>query len=118
MAGDDAAAPIDEDGVVEAELANAGGDLGHLRLGVRAGIAGVGDQGVEWAVLDVQGVQGGVLGNEQTRRRQAVGGFGVGGVWRLSADQDGMSSSSRSHAGRSRMPCNTRQTSMWSSRST
>ena len=46
---------IDQDRIGPAELDDAGGDLGHLRVGVRARIAGEGDQRLDLAVLDVQG---------------------------------------------------------------
>ena len=44
VAGDDAVVAIDQDRVGPAELADRGGDLGHLRIRMRAGVAGVGDQ--------------------------------------------------------------------------
>ena len=38
VAGDDSRVRIDEDGVVESELCDAGGNLRYLRIRVRAGI--------------------------------------------------------------------------------
>ena len=55
---DDAVVAIDQDRVRPAVLDNAGRDLGDLRFGVRARVAGVGDQRLDLAVLDVQWVQG------------------------------------------------------------
>jgi hypothetical protein len=57
VAGDDAVRAIDKDRVGPAELDDAGRDLGDLALGVRARIAGVGDQRLDLAVLDVERVQ-------------------------------------------------------------
>ena len=53
--GDDAALAVDQDRVVEAELPDAGRDLGDLFLAVRARIAGIGDQRLDRAIVDLQG---------------------------------------------------------------
>ena len=55
--GDDAVVAVDEDRVRPAVLDDAGRDLGDLTLGVRARIAGVGNQRLDLAVLDVERVQ-------------------------------------------------------------
>jgi len=44
VAGDHPALAVGEDRVGEPELADAGRDLRHLGVGVRPGVAGVGDQ--------------------------------------------------------------------------
>jgi hypothetical protein len=56
--GDDAVVTIDQDRVGEAELRDGSGDLGDLRLAVRARVARVGDQRLDLAVLDGKRVQG------------------------------------------------------------
>ena len=52
MAGDDACVGIHQDGIVEAELRYAGGDLRNLCLGVRPGVPGERDKLVEHPMLD------------------------------------------------------------------
>ena len=52
MAGDDAVLAVDQDRVGPAERLDGGGDLRDLGGGVGAGIAGVGDQLIQGAVLD------------------------------------------------------------------
>jgi hypothetical protein len=47
---------IHQDRVGPAELDDAGRELGDLRLGMRARIAGEGDQRLDLPVLDVQGL--------------------------------------------------------------
>ena len=56
VARDDTLDRIHQDRRGPAELGNAGGDLGDLRIAVRARIAGVGDQRLDLAVLDVERV--------------------------------------------------------------
>lgn len=67
--GDDAVVAIDQDRVRPAVLDDAGRDLGNLALGVRARIAGVGNQRLDLAVLDVERVQS---GNPKNKTRQAL----------------------------------------------
>ena len=57
MTGNNTVFTIDQHRIGQAELNDAGGDLGHLRIRVRAGISGVRNQRVNLAVLDVQLVQ-------------------------------------------------------------
>jgi len=57
VARDDAVVAIHQQRIGPAVLDDAGGDLGDLRIGVRARIAGVGDQRLDLAVLDVERVQ-------------------------------------------------------------
>ena len=52
--GDDAVLAVDQHRVGEAELADRAGDQRHLRLAVGAGIAGVGDERIDRAVLEAQ----------------------------------------------------------------
>ncbi len=61
MTGNDAVVAIDQDRIRPAVLDDAGCDLGNLRLGMRARIAGVGNQRLKFAVLDVQWIQNVVL---------------------------------------------------------
>ena len=51
VAGDDAVVAVDQDRVGPAELADRGGDLRHLGIGMGAGVAGIGDQIDERAVF-------------------------------------------------------------------
>ena len=55
MAGDDATVTIDQDRAVEAELPDAGCDLRDLLIAVRARIAGIGNQGRDRSIVDLQG---------------------------------------------------------------
>ena len=55
MARDDAGVAINQDRIRETELADAGGDLRDLGVGVRARILRIGDQPVERPMLDVPG---------------------------------------------------------------
>ena len=61
VAGDDAVLAVDEDRVGPAELPDRAGDLRDLRVGVGAGVAGVGDQRGERALLDREVGAGGLL---------------------------------------------------------
>ena len=72
VAGNDAVGAVDEDGLCPAELDDAGGQLGDLRLGMRARIAGERDQRLDLAILDAQ-----LFGhwNAKTRHR---GGSSIG----------------------------------------
>ena len=72
--GNDAVVAIDQDRVRPAVLDDAGRDLGNLALGMRARIAGVGNQRLDLAVLDVELVQSGFPKNE-TRRALPLGGL-------------------------------------------
>ena len=54
MTGNNTIGAIDQNRICPAVLNDAGGDLGHLRISVRAGISGVRNQRVNLAVLDVQ----------------------------------------------------------------
>jgi hypothetical protein len=74
VSGDDAVVAIDEDRVCPAVLDDAGRDLGDLTLGVRARIAGVGNQRLDLAVLDVERVQSGSP-KSKTRRALPPGGL-------------------------------------------
>ena len=62
---------IDQDGVVKAKLPDAGCNLGHLRIRVRAGIAGVRDELLQWTVIDVQLGSHGGSGHKKTRSSNA-----------------------------------------------
>lgn len=61
MAGDDAAFLVDQRRHRPAPLADAGGNLGYLRVAVGAGVPGVGDETADRAALD--GVSGPGLGD-------------------------------------------------------
>ena len=63
---------------VEMLMAETG--IGHLLVGVRARIAGIGDQRLDLAVLDVERVQNRFL-KKKTRRRKTVGGLVMGADW-------------------------------------
>ena len=52
MPCNDARCRVDENGIEKAELRDAGRDLAHLFLGVRAGILVVRDKFVRWPDLD------------------------------------------------------------------
>ena len=67
--GDDAVVAIDEDRIRPAVLDDAGRDLGDLGIMVRARIAGVGNQRLDLAVLDVERVQS---GNPKSKTRRAL----------------------------------------------
>ena len=54
VTGNDAVGAVDEDGLCPAELDDAGGQLGDLRLGVRGRIGGEWDQRLDLAILDAQ----------------------------------------------------------------
>ena len=69
VSGNDAVVAIDQDRVCPAVLDDAGRDLGDLALGVRARVAGVGNQRLDLAVLDVERVQS---GNPKNKTRQAL----------------------------------------------
>ena len=58
VAGDDAVLAVDQHRVGEAVLADRAGDQRHLRLAVGAGVAGVGDQARDRAVVDRQRLGG------------------------------------------------------------
>jgi len=72
--GDDAVVAIDENRVGETELDDRCGNPGDLRVGVRAG---VGNQGIDRAVLDVERAQSGNP-KSKTRRASPPGGLGEG----------------------------------------
>ena len=58
VTGDHVVLAVDQDRCAPAELTDAGRDLGHLCLRMLLGIAGIGDQRLDLAVLDVDGVHG------------------------------------------------------------
>jgi len=58
VAGNDAAVGIDQHRVGEAEFAHAGGELRHLRLGVRAAVARVGNELINGERFDLHGLWG------------------------------------------------------------
>ena len=66
VAGNDALAPIHQDGVGPAEFDNAGGEFRHLSIGMRAGITRKRDQRLDLPVLDAQGFN---HRNAKTRHR-------------------------------------------------
>jgi hypothetical protein len=86
VARDDAVVAIHQHRVRPAVLDDAGGDLGHLIVSVRARIAGVGNQRRDLAVLDVEVVQNQFL-KKKTRRRKSVGGLGMCADWRARANR-------------------------------
>ncbi|MCY1374099.1 hypothetical protein D9M69_614160 [compost metagenome] len=69
MPGDDAVVAVDQDRIRPAVLDDAGRDLGDLAFGVRARIAGVGNQRLDLTVLDVERVQS---GNPKSKTRRAL----------------------------------------------
>jgi len=54
VAGDDDAAGIQQDRVIETETLDRGGDLADLRLGVLASVPDLGDQVVDRQIFDGQ----------------------------------------------------------------
>jgi len=60
MAGNDVVRAIDQDGCTPAKLTNAGGDLSHLSVGMLLGIARIGDQRIDRAVFEFDGVHEGL----------------------------------------------------------
>ncbi len=54
MAGDDAVAAVNENGIGEAEAPDRAGDLGHLLVAVGSGVLAIGQQLVEPPVLELQ----------------------------------------------------------------
>ena len=54
VTGDDAVRAVDQHRIGPAELADRAGDQRHLRLGMGAGVPGVGDQVADRAVADPQ----------------------------------------------------------------
>jgi hypothetical protein len=77
VARNDPVVAVHQHRIRPAVLDDAGGDLGHLIVGVSAWIAGVGDQRLDLAVLDVERVQNRFL-KKKTRRRKTVGGLVMG----------------------------------------
>ncbi len=65
VARDDAVVTINQDRVRPAIFDDAGGDLGDLRIGMCARIAGVGNQRLDLAVLDVERIQRGCPENRK-----------------------------------------------------
>ena len=55
MAGDDATRLVDQNGIVEAELGDAGGDLRDLSGAMGARVAGVGPQPIDGDMFEVLG---------------------------------------------------------------
>jgi hypothetical protein len=78
VARDDAVVAINQYRVRPAIFDDAGGDLGDLRIGMCARIAGVGNQRLDLAVLDVERIQRGCPENRKPADDNRGRVFGVG----------------------------------------